>query len=887
MRPHKQLRLLDTPLHAFITCSAIFIDLFEVFDTVDHTIILKKVHTSGIRDLSFKLITSYLTNRSQYVKPSEAISVSNIRDKILRITNPDLRSGETAISIGTLRNWAAACPAPPPRELVRSEGVSCYPPPPPAPFLPQHLPRYANSKLHQECKQTTKFNFFSLTVSFVLRLAFKLRGARPRSLAPSPCVANEEYPRMCLTAAGVRYVVSVRRRIFESMQSRRGRLGSEPILTYQDPVTSVPYRVAPLKPKVFRSIVQELQKEDIVEPSDNSKLIMDPGKIRLVANLPVPKNLRGVRRFLGMVVFYSICIPNFANIAEPLNNLKRKGKEVLAAIYGMEKFSDLLESAEFVLHTSNQALSWCLSTNKPAAGRLARRHPERVMVTLKEVRIYQTSNMCHTLTPQPSALPPDSPYSFYWSTFSLLVWVCSVVEVLLQYRHGGRDVEESVGPDSMFLTVSQTLPDHTRAAQVDSDLLPGNDIKTLITSMPRRVGPGGANKLDGDALRRLSINVSQRHETQLRYIMLRERTCLANLMKGRRKGRVLAFVLSLQGRRDLSDRLGRDPLRLRNTCSCLDCRGKYKKLSKLLRVAPPFALMTAGDDGGATCTPQCTGSGQAPCETCLEQNPRRAYLFADSVPPGVFDRTERARLRIQVCGVSIRPLGNGLRVARLVPWVQLAGEGRQHVYQGAYYIRKRLGLGVFGTRSFILRDYVYVDALGRLDVHFTFPAPLNSIIWGGGGFGAVIPNCIPRCYHRIFWIAFHYGCKFKDVSTSKVLVQVYHQQRSKLYSVDMTAPSLHVLGEALTPCQRRVPMCSSTRPSRRAFSTRRLLYSGSEEMVSGWHGCSRASTELTECDAALWPVYLRLPTELAGTELAECDDALWPVYPRLPTEGQH
>ncbi|KAJ8874085.1 hypothetical protein PR048_024926 [Dryococelus australis] len=45
-------------------------------------------------------------------------------------------------------------------------------------------------------------------------------------------------------------------------------------------------------------------------------------------------------------------------------------KEALEAIFGMEKFSDY-EASELMLHTDNQALSWFLSTNKPAC-RLAR-----------------------------------------------------------------------------------------------------------------------------------------------------------------------------------------------------------------------------------------------------------------------------------------------------------------------------------------------------------------------------------------------------------------------------------------------------------------------------------------------------------------------------------
>ncbi|KAJ8891735.1 hypothetical protein PR048_004270 [Dryococelus australis] len=55
---------------------------------------------------------------------------------------------------------------------------------------------------------------------------------------------------------------------------------------------------------------------------------------------------------------------------------------------------------------------------------------------------------------------------------------------------------------------------------------------------------------------------------------------------------------------------------------------------------------------------------------------------------------------------------------------------------------KKMGLAVLGTRPFVLREYVYVDALGRLDVYFTFPAPLHSIIWG---FMGITGDCFLRC----------------------------------------------------------------------------------------------------------------------------------------------
>ncbi|KAJ8866744.1 hypothetical protein PR048_032605 [Dryococelus australis] len=54
---------------------------------------------------------------------------------------------------------------------------------------------------------------------------------------------------------------------------------------------------------------------------------------------------------------------------------------------------------------------------------------------------------------------------------------------------------------------------------------------------------------------------------------------------------------------------------------------------------------------------------------------------------------------------------------------------------------KKCGVAVLETRQFVLRKYSYVDALGRLDVYFTFPAPLHSIIWGFMDITGVLLRC--------------------------------------------------------------------------------------------------------------------------------------------------
>ena len=60
--------------------------------------------------------------------------------------------------------------------------------------------------------------------------------------------------------------------------------------------------------------------------SKNS-LKTDPTKIKAVTDWPAPTSSKEVREFLGLTNYYQKFVHHYADIAAPLNELLRKGKE--------------------------------------------------------------------------------------------------------------------------------------------------------------------------------------------------------------------------------------------------------------------------------------------------------------------------------------------------------------------------------------------------------------------------------------------------------------------------------------------------------------------------------------------------------------------------------
>jgi hypothetical protein len=70
----------------------IMLDLSAAFDTLDHGILLTRLqHLAGITGTALKWITSYLSNRKQYVKVGDACSA--------------LHDLDIGVPQGSVRNW--------------------------------------------------------------------------------------------------------------------------------------------------------------------------------------------------------------------------------------------------------------------------------------------------------------------------------------------------------------------------------------------------------------------------------------------------------------------------------------------------------------------------------------------------------------------------------------------------------------------------------------------------------------------------------------------------------------------------------------------------------------------------------------------------------------
>lgn len=54
---------------------------------------------------------------------------------------------------------------------------------------------------------------------------------------------------------------------------------------------------------------------------------IDQSRTSAIHSCPVPKNVKAVARFIGMANFFRKFVPHFAQLAAPLNELRKKGRK--------------------------------------------------------------------------------------------------------------------------------------------------------------------------------------------------------------------------------------------------------------------------------------------------------------------------------------------------------------------------------------------------------------------------------------------------------------------------------------------------------------------------------------------------------------------------------
>ena len=97
---------------------------------------------------------------------------------------------------------------------------------------------------------------------------------------------------------------------------------------------------------------------------------MDPSKCKAIQGYPVPRSAKDVKKFLGLVLYYRKCIPNFAEKAAPLNYLTQKNirfKWTTACEESLQTFLKILASPPVLAYPDLNS-SFILTTDASGVG---------------------------------------------------------------------------------------------------------------------------------------------------------------------------------------------------------------------------------------------------------------------------------------------------------------------------------------------------------------------------------------------------------------------------------------------------------------------------------------------------------------------------------------
>lgn len=99
-------------------------------------------------------------------------------------------------------------------------------------------------------------------------------------------------------------------------------------------------------------------------------LHIDSDKVAAVVDYPAPRNIRQLRRFLGMASWYRRFFPDFATVTEPLTLLTEKSQEWRCAVEQERSFEALKQSLTTppTLSCPNFSIPFVLQTDASSVG---------------------------------------------------------------------------------------------------------------------------------------------------------------------------------------------------------------------------------------------------------------------------------------------------------------------------------------------------------------------------------------------------------------------------------------------------------------------------------------------------------------------------------------
>lgn len=111
----------------------------------------------------------------------------------------------------------------------------------------------------------------------------------------------------------------------------------------------------------------------------------DPDRIAVMVNYPIPKNTKGVRRFLGLTGYYRRLIRNYSGIASPLTNLLKKESKFYWSEGADEAFNRLkqamVEAPVIASPDFNQDFNiQCDASDVAGAAALGQKHGEEEVI---------------------------------------------------------------------------------------------------------------------------------------------------------------------------------------------------------------------------------------------------------------------------------------------------------------------------------------------------------------------------------------------------------------------------------------------------------------------------------------------------------------------------